>query len=174
MIDTCTSLSYSLSLTLLHILSFICPLIPSPPSPLPYCQPGLVAQREEWTQARHRHMHEINSFRCHRQPMYGSDLVHTILSLSRQDPKKLSPSPLSSSSVLPWLWVGSLACQLLQTGARPEDGGLGSLLLSQCLRSYEHRASLMEGTIRRLVWVTAVSSALGMHALFHSHHTLII
>ena len=77
--------------------------------------------------------------------MYGRDLVQTILSLCQQDPKKTSASyPMGV-----WLWAGSLACQLLQTGVRPECGGPGSLPLSHCLTSYELRAASMEGTIGR-------------------------
>ena len=109
---------------------------------------------------RHKHMHDINSYRCQRQPMYGRDLVHTIISLCQQDRKpSLSSSssvptssfPSSSSTMGVWLWAGSLACQLLQTGVRPEDGGPGSLALSQALLSYNTRAIVMEDTIRRSV-----------------------
>ena len=133
------------------------PILCLPLSPLSP-KPGLVSRQEEWTLSRHRHMHEVNSFRCHRQPMYGRDLVHTIRSLCQQDPRKLpltvAPAPLSPSSPSPaasWLWAGSLACHLLQTGVRPEHGGPGSLALSHCLCSYEQRAATMEGTIRRYI-----------------------
>ena len=57
--------------------------------PLPSPQPGLESAQEEWGLGRHRHMHDINTFRCQRQPMYGRDLVQTILSLCRQE-KELS------------------------------------------------------------------------------------
>lgn len=83
-------------------------------------------------------MHEVNSYRCRRQPMYGRDLVLTLLSLCRHDCRKA-----------PWLWSGALACQLLQNGVRPEEGGAGSLALSNILVSYQGRAAAMDDTIRR-------------------------
>lgn len=127
-------------------------------------------------------MQEINSFRCQHQPMYGQDLVHTILFLCQQDPKK-SPStslPLSSTSSSPWLWVGSLACQLLQRGVRPEDGGPGSLLLSNCLHSHEDRAVSMEGTIRRYPllyrerWIISPASVRLFLSLSHTAGSLLL
>ena len=113
-------------------------------------------------------MHDINSFRCQRQPMYGHDLVQTILSLCRQDPKKTSSASYPTGV---WLWAGSLACQLLQTGVRPECGGLGSLPLSHCLTSYELRAASMEGTIRR--WAVGSCVVLCVHLHSRRHFTLL-
>ena len=115
-------------------------------------QPGLTSAQEEWGMGRHRHMHDINSLRCQRQPVYGRDLVHTILSLCRQQDRR--PSQPSSSSPATanegvWLWTGSLACERVMTGVRPEDGGSGSLALSKALLSYHTRAHVMEDTIRR-------------------------
>ena len=116
-------------------------------------QPVLTSAQEEWGMGRHRHMHDINSLRCQRQPMYGRDLVHTILSLCRQPDRR--PSQPSSSSPATtnegvWLWTGSLACERVMTGVRPEDGGSGSLALSKALLSYHTRAHMMGDTIRRL------------------------
>ena len=107
-------------------------------------------------------MHDINSFRCQRQPMYGWDLVQTILSLSRQE-----RSSAGGPSLGVWQWAGFLACQRVQMGVRPEDGGAGSLLLSHALLSYQRRAEVMEGTIRRSF------SPSHLHTLTPSHpHTL--
>ena len=158
------SLLVSRKLSCLHVFlpPFLFPDLPLSPS-----QPGLVSSQEEWTLGRRKHMYDVNSFRCQRQPMYGSDLVHTIRALCQQERKLSSATPLPSpSSSVPssWLWAGSLACQLLQGGVRPEEGGAGSLLLSQGLISYERRAAVMEATIKR-------SHSSHCHTSHTSHHT---
>jgi superfamily II DNA/RNA helicase len=133
--------------------------------------PGLTSAQEEWGMGRHRHMHDINSLRCQRQPVYGRDLVHTILSLCRQQDRR--PSQPSSSSQATanegvWLWTGSLACERVMTGVRPEDGGSGSLALSKALLSYHTRAHVMEDTIRR--FTIALPPATVPQISLHCHH----
>ena len=111
-------------------------------------QPSLSSQCDEWVLSRYRHMHEVNSRRCRRQPVYGKDLIKTVQSFCNHQPASSSSASASPSH---WLWVGHATCKLQQTMAAWQRLLIGSDTLAAFLPSYEDRLLVMTDTLKRYV-----------------------
>ena len=96
-------------------------------------------------------MYEVNTRRCHRQPMYGTDLIRTVQcvchyeSSSCTDTRKPSMNPLASH----WLWVGHAAC----TAACNDNWDGCPSPLRAALLNHKQRAESLEEITKRWVWV---------------------
>lgn len=118
----------------------------------PPLQPQLRAKLEDWAFSRRRHMHEVNTRRCWRRPMYGTDLVRVVQAVCHYTPSSLTQKrPGSGSSSVPWSWSwsGYAACALHQS--RGTHWSTRSEALREMLCGYEERAALLEETIQRSV-----------------------
>ena len=118
-------------------------------------QSQLTSRQQEWSFLCRRHMHEVNTRRCRRQPMYGSDLIRAVRTVYPQENVGgVSKRPPPASS--PWLWSGYVACSLHQR--QPQHWGSSSAALGPLLLSHRQRAVQLEDTIQRCVSSNALLS----------------
>ena len=127
-------------------------------------QPNLALQHKEWKLSCRKHMCEVNSRRCHRQPMYGTDLIRTVQcvchyeSSSCTDTRQPSMNPLTSH----WLWVGHAAC--IATCNDHWDGGPSPLRAA--LLNHQQRAELLQDITQRWVGVQFLDPTHSYHPCF--------
>ncbi|KAL5477552.1 hypothetical protein EMCRGX_G024363 [Ephydatia muelleri] len=108
--------------------------------------PNLALKLKEWAQSCRRHMYEVNSRRCRRLPMYGSDLIRTVTSVCCCPGHYTTVCKARPSH---WLWTGYSWCFQHMTGSDHWENRTSSL--SSVLVSYKARALAMDEIMRRFV-----------------------
>ncbi len=114
-------------------------------------------------------MHEVNSRRCRRQPMYGTDLIRAVRTLCLHDLTSHAPSPppprasgsrkaaqpdlpVVSTAHRRWLWSGYLACYHHQMCELHWSNSCRAL--RDALPTYQERATQLEDIIDRYIGCT--------------------